>query len=711
MTPVSSQQRGSPPKQRHVPQEQSRRAMRDATRSPDAGTFSRQLLTLAIAPDVAGCWVELRLQLEAPGGDVFAFAATLDAEGTAPHNRFELREEATQRQRATRHLAAIRFLPERTATITVEILSREPLVHALPVLRIRARPRWRAALTLLRRQPERLRGLLGDMRSAPPGAWPGLLRRRLAAPEAPRRDPVLEYQAWVEMFDGGEGVTAPHLARLGIGVLVFASAGRYAEEALSDTLTSLSAQSVTPREVIVLRPDDKARLPGGRYVALLQAGEILPAHAIATAAEAIGRRGFPEVAIADEDALSHQGRRVSPLFKPEPNRALMLSGTLASGLWLFRRDTLEGLGIPSAASAEVARLDLWFRMHEQRGVSGVRLPFILCHRGPRTQAAPPAMLAAPVAAHLQRVRAPMQVVPGTPLALSLDQVRLPAVDVVVPSSLRRRHSLACLRAVLLGTDYPDLRLHVGVAQPDAMDTGQEGAAQALRSLGACVTPLTMERFNFSSVVNALAARGRAEYVLLLNDDIAPIGRDWLRWMVSFLQDQRTAAVGARLLYPDGSVQHGGVLMGLGGLCEHAHRGLPKDAPGYASRAVLAQELSAVTAACMLVRRNRFEELGGLDESYPSAFNDIDFCLRLREAGHAVVYAPQAELTHLELQTYGSHYAGARAAHQAEETARMLRRWSAVIRNDPFHNPNLRLEPGQEWRPAFPPRVNASAPAP
>jgi hypothetical protein len=106
---------------------------------------------------------------------------------------------------------------------------------------------------------------------------------------------------------------------------------------------------------------------------------------------------------------------------------------------------------------------------------------------------------------------------------------------------------------------------------------------------------------------------------------------------------------------------------------------------------------------MLVRRREFEALGGLDEAYPSAFNDVDFCLRLREAGFRIAYVPQAELTHHELQTYGSHYRGDRAPFELEETARMRRRWSGVISADPFHSPNLRLEPGSEWRPAFPPR--------
>ena len=131
----------------------------------------------------------------------------------------------------------------------------------------------------------------------------------------------------------------------------------------------------------------------------------------------------------------------------------------------------------------------------------------------------------------------------------------------------------------------------------------------------------------------------------------------------------------------------------------------------AGRALLAQELSAVTGACLLVRRRALERGGGLDESYPSAFNDVDLCLRLREAGFSVVFEPGAVLHHHELRTYGSHYGGERARFQEAEAARMRARWPGVIAQDPFHNPNLDLSAGHEWEPAFPPRFRPAQVAP
>jgi hypothetical protein len=163
-------------------------------------------------------------------------------------------------------------------------------------------------------------------------------------------------------------------------------------------------------------------------------------------------------------------------------------------------------------------------------------------------------------------------------------------------------------------------------------------------------------------------------------------------------------VGPRLLYSDGTVQHGGVLMGLSGMCEHASRGLPGNATGPARRVMLDQELSAVTGACLLLRRDAFDAVGGMDEAYPSAFNDIDLCMRVREAGWGVIYAGGVALTHHELQTYGSHYAGERASHLEDEIRRFRRRWAMEVALDPFHNPNLGLTAGTEWDPAIPPRI-------
>lgn len=145
-------------------------------------------------------------------------------------------------------------------------------------------------------------------------------------------------------------------------------------------------------------------------------------------------------------------------------------------------------------------------------------------------------------------------------------------------------------------------------------------------------------------------------------------------------------------------------MGLAGLCEHANRYLPADDPGYAWRAVLDQDMSCVTGACLLTRRLTFEAAAGLDESFEIAFNDVDFCLRLREAGLRVIFAASAVLWHYESLSLGDHFSGDRSNLEQDEGARLRSRWHSVCAADPFHNPNLSLQIGHEWEPAYPPRI-------
>lgn len=456
----------------------------------------------------------------------------------------------------------------------------------------------------------------------------------------------------------------------------------------------------TPRDAIETLQAD--------YIGILQAGEVLPRHATRAAALQLEQSGRPEIAITDDDHVALDGQRHDPQLKPVPGHALMLSGTLSRGLWLVKRSTLlDHAAVAAADWAEALRLGVWLARRRTGGSPfSIRIPYILSHRRPDTEAAPAEVLAAVVERHLEGHGPAIRPIPTSPLTFRIKEGRASeSVTAIIPSTLRKPESLRCIQKILDGTDHPNFAARVVVMQPDPLDGIQQAAAEVLQRLpNVTISWLKASTFNFSKANNAIASELSSEYLLLLNDDVAPIRPDWLRWMAAFLHDPGVGIVGARLLYPDDTVQHGGVIMGLGGPCDHAHRHLPAADPGYMGRAVLAQELSAVTAACMLVRRSLYERLGGLDESYPSAFNDVDFALRAGETNHAVLYVPQAELYHYESQTYGSHYAGEREAFFEEEVRRMHTRWADAIAADPFHNPNLGLSVGFEWQLAFPPRT-------
>jgi GT2 family glycosyltransferase len=195
-------------------------------------------------------------------------------------------------------------------------------------------------------------------------------------------------------------------------------------------------------------------------------------------------------------------------------------------------------------------------------------------------------------------------------------------------------------------------------------------------------------FNYSRLNNAGVAHSKGELVCLLNNDIEVITPDWLEEMVSFAIKPDVGAVGARLWYPDGTLQHGGVIVGFGGVAGHYHLRLPRGKNGYFGRAVLQQELSAVTGACLMVRRGVFEEVGGLEEKLQVAFNDVDFCLRLRAAGYRNIWTPFAELTHHESASRGYEDNPEKIKRFNAEMDFMKLRWGKTLEQDPFHSPNL-----------------------
>jgi GT2 family glycosyltransferase len=212
-------------------------------------------------------------------------------------------------------------------------------------------------------------------------------------------------------------------------------------------------------------------------------------------------------------------------------------------------------------------------------------------------------------------------------------------------------------------------------------------------------------FNYSRLNNTAVTHTRGQVLCLLNDDIEVLTTDWLEEMVSFAAQPDVGAVGARLWYPDGTLQHGGVIIGAGGVAGHAHPRLPKGETGYFCRAVLQQELSAVTGACLVVRRDVFEEVGGLDEQIAVAFNDVDLCLRIRAAGYRNIWTPFAELIHHESASRGYEDNPEKLARFQREIRFMQDRWGAALGSDPHYNPNLSMRSGDY---TLPPRKHSMA---
>jgi GT2 family glycosyltransferase len=267
------------------------------------------------------------------------------------------------------------------------------------------------------------------------------------------------------------------------------------------------------------------------------------------------------------------------------------------------------------------------------------------------------------------------------------------VAIVIPYKDQVEITLRCLRAILSLTSYRNYEIVLvdnwsssNAARDFAADVSNIAQVRVLR---------VAEPFNFSRLNNLAAKEVAADYYMFMNNDLFVTQRSWLRVLVDeALSGDRVGAVGGKFVYPDMTVQHGGVILGVGGVGEHAHRGLAHDAPGYMARALLAQELSAVTAAGVLVDAAAFAAVGGFDESdLLVAFNDVDLCLKLRAAGWKVVWTPEFIAEHHESISRGDDNDPAHRKRFYHENQTMQERWGAEIRNDPFYNPSFSRKAG------------------
>ena len=266
----------------------------------------------------------------------------------------------------------------------------------------------------------------------------------------------------------------------------------------------------------------------------------------------------------------------------------------------------------------------------------------------------------------------------------------PLVSVIIPN---KDHSVdldLCIRSIIERATYKNLEFIV----VENNSTEQETFAyyEKIQKEFPQVKVVRWEReFNYSAINNFGAAFAKGEYLMLLNNDTEIIAPRLFEEMLGFCQRKEVGIVGARLLYEDDTIQHAGVVIGFGGVAGHTFIGLHEAENSYFHRAMCAQDYSAVTAACLMVKKSVFEEVGGLTEELAVAFNDVDFCLKVRAAGYLVVYAPYAVMHHYESKSRGLEDTPEKVARFNREWALVAKRWPDILQNgDPYYNPNLTL---------------------
>jgi GT2 family glycosyltransferase/2-polyprenyl-3-methyl-5-hydroxy-6-metoxy-1,4-benzoquinol methylase len=455
-------------------------------------------------------------------------------------------------------------------------------------------------------------------------------------------------------------------------------------------------------------------LATGSWVVLLDHDDELAEHALAVTALAIA--DHPEVSFlySDEDKLDAMGRRFSPFFKPDFDPTMLLGENYPCHLFVARREIVEELGGFRVGFEGSQDWDLVLRVTERLDTGAIHhIPHILYHWRAHSASTATSGSAKPYAAqaglraveeHLIRTgqRGSVTWSPAT----GRNRVRWhagddrPLVSIIIPT--RDGASLIrCVNSVRRQTEYDNYEFLV-------VDNGSRTAPTLdfFRAHEDWMTVIRDERpFNYSALHNSAVQHARGDLLLLLNDDVEVMGGDWLEEMVTQVMRPRVGIVGAKLDYPNGSIQHAGVTLGVHGVAGHLHRGADRFDLGYFGDLALTRQVSAVTGACMLVRRNVYEELGGLDaQELAIAFNDIDFCLKAREAGWNVIWTPFAELIHHESISRGRDDVGPRADEFRREVACMQSRWAHVLRHDPAYNPNLTLL-SEHAELAWPPRVS------
>ena len=460
--------------------------------------------------------------------------------------------------------------------------------------------------------------------------------------------------------------------------------------------------------------NDALRLATGDFVALLDHDDELASTALYFVALALNKNRDLQLLYSDEDKLDARNRRFEPYFKSDWNPELFLAQNFVSHLGVYRTDLVRRVGGFRVGFEGSQDYDLTLRCIEEIQPKQIEhLPWVLYHWRAGDQSTASCATAKPYAQdaarravqeHLDRRGIAGTVVPSLGVYLqtkyALPKER-PMVSIVIPTRDRLSSLQKCLDSIFHKTDYQTYE--VIVIDHESNDHETLEFLAALRKRDGVRVERIEGGFNYSRLNNRGVELARGSLIALLNNDVEVINDDWLSEMVSRAMQSDVAMVGARLWYPNGTIQHGGVILGAGGIAGHAHAGLRRDEPGYFARAHLAQDICAVTAACALVKRQAYLQVGGFDENLAVTFNDIDFCLRLREAGYWIVWTPYAELIHHESASRGFDDSAPKQMRFLAEVDYMKSKWGHILHHDPFYNPNLSL--GENlFTLAFPPRT-------
>lgn len=442
----------------------------------------------------------------------------------------------------------------------------------------------------------------------------------------------------------------------------------------------------------------------GDFIALLDHDDTLAPHALYAIACAIQRQPEAKLLYSDEDKLDENGERCDPFFKPDWSPDLLYSQNYIAHLGVYSRKLVEQVGGFRSDFDGSQDYDLVLRcaaaINDPAHI--IHIPLALYHwRISENSTA---------GGHEQKhyaseaARKALQAcfdVRGEPVKVSITApgvyrhrwslpAKPPLVSLIIPTRDGHDHLKTCIDSIIAKTSYP----HYEILLVDNQSTCEKTLALLAELPGLSegrVRVLAYDQpFNYSAINNYAAAQACGELIGLINNDIEVINGDWLSEMVSHALRPNIGCVGAKLYYPDGTLQHCGVVLGIGGVAGHSHKHFPGSAGGYFSRLRVIHNVSAVTGAVLIVRKEVFETVGGLNEALAIAFNDVDFCLRVRKLGLLNLWTPFSELYHHESKTRGDDDTPMKRDRFEKEVKYMLSEWAEELVSDPFYSRNLTL---------------------
>lgn len=534
-----------------------------------------------------------------------------------------------------------------------------------------------------------------------PAAWPGFGCAGDISPVCRiyGKDGPDDYAAWISFNTPSRKELARQRASNlgpGIAVAVFGSdEGTLAKSLTSQTHANweLSDRRASTIGCLLRSVLDSTDAP---YIAVAKGTDSLEPNALHEILAAIADRKGCILAYADDDRLNEAGVRRDPFFKPDYSPFYLLSFNYIGHFIVLSRDLAEKVAAAGATTVHDAVLRA-----AQGADEVVHVRTVLSHiaagdvRGVESgeesgldrKAIEDAMARRGMPGSVCEGHAPgfWNVSFHTP-----DPA--PSVSVIIPSHDEADVLKACMDSLLGSTTYPNYEVLI-VENNSNEPATFEYYKELEKDPRVRIVTWNEPGFNFASVNNWAAQFASGELVLFLNNDTTIVTPDWMDRMAALASQPEVGAVGAKLLYPDDTIQHGGVIIRMHGIAEHAHKGAQADDPGSFGRLTVPFDVSANTGACLMTKKAIFDELGGFDDGFVLAFNDVDLCYRIRNAGYSLIFEPRAQLYHYESKTRGYEVTPEQQKRFQDEQYLWMKKWHETCYEDPFFNPNLRYDSG------------------